>query len=245
MPLGRLKDHIWMTGPGSGGEPWVYRYPSWPIVSGTFAIQWLLYRPPSSALPVAAETIELCGDGSTRGYRLEYLPTGAFRFTVYSAGPTAVAVTTANNIAAETGVFCYVGAWRLGSNSRIQLNDTVGALTAASMAATIANDHRLMGAEALVFPSAPLMGLFMAATTFSYGVDQNPYPTTRYAQRLAQARNMVSYIDFGRLGGNPFTATSPHGHVGDDVNGARVEVPSTGGGIVGYRSDRDQDWSTA
>lgn len=253
MPLGRRKQMVRGVFVGGGALPFLVPAPS-RRVGVNVTIAWHLVL--DTQVPASDETIEQCGDGSVRGWRLELLSTGAIRFTTYRGGPANSAVTSSNVLtAADVGLNFIVIAWIAGTAMRLYLNKTVTAVTAGgAMATPTAADSLVLGARTAAGAS-PILHVDMirrwqghSAAPGFLSLD-TLYQRTRDSLRLEEPPGCVSYIDFGRytpdLSGTTLGGTA--GHFGDDATGARVVVqsgPPMPANVL-RRADRAADWSTA
>lgn len=252
MPLGRRKQMVRGASFPAGTLPFLVAAPARRVgVNVTMA--WHLAL--GAILPVADETIEQCGDGSTRGWRLELLTTGAVRFTTYRAGPASTALTTTNVLTvADVGLNFIAIASISGVSMRVYLNEllTSGAAGGAMVVPTAA-DTLILGAQTSGGTSpvtqTQLIRRWQSHAASVGGLSlETLYQRTRDAIRLEEPPGCVSYIDFGRyipdLSGTTLGGTA--GHFGDDVTGARIAnqggppVPAN----VLIRADRAADWSS-
>ena len=253
MPLGRRKQMVRGASFPAGSLPFFVPAPS-RRVGVNVTVAWHLAL--GAILPVADETIEQCGDGSTRGWRLELTTTGAIRFTVYRAGPANTALSSSNVLTvADVGLNFLAIASISGVSMRVLLNETetTGAAGGAMVTPTAA-DSLILGART-TGGTSPVTQAQLIRRWQSHAVGVGAlsldtlYQRTKDALRLEEPPGCVSYIDFGRyipdLSGTTLGGTA--GHFGDDVTGARIvnqggpPIPAN----VLVRADRDADWSAA
>lgn len=239
MPLGRQKAMVRVV--SSSDDVVRVRYPS-RVIPARPTLAWLLYKQQATA-PAADETIEECGDGATRGYRLEYTTGQAIRYTTYS-GAGGASVTSSNTLAGEDDVFFLVVAMHQGAVNRVVLNETQTSAVAAAMAApTSADDRFLLSRAAQANPLFACAAAQCSLGQMAWLDVDTLYSTIRGAQRLLEGSGALSYIDWTRLvfaSGNGQSA-----HFGDDVTGARVDVPAAAAAGTYVRADRTSDWSVA
>lgn len=242
MPLGRMKAMVRVV-QAAGTSAIRVRYPLRVIPTGGFNLAWLLYKQRATP-PAADETIEECGDGATRGYKLEYTTTETVRLTTYS-GAGGDSVTSSNALTGEDNVFFFVKAAHEGTVNRIILNETLSSAAAAAMTdPTPADDRFLLSDAAALSPLFACWAAQCALGGYSWLGTANMYPTIREAQRLLEGSSVLSYIDWTRLVGSA-TLLGQAESFGDDVTGARVEVPADAAGSIYVRADRPTDWSAA
>lgn len=259
MPLGRRKQDVRLVSFPAGTLPFLVRAPAVRVTANVgnecVLIAWRLAL--GSALPAADETIEQCGDGSTTGWRLELLTTGAVRFTTYRAGPASSSVTSSNTLtAADANKNFVVAASISGVSMSVYLNARQTTAVAGGAMVTPAGADLVLGAATSLgtdsigqvrlgerWQTLPLTGVS--------GLDLATLAQrTRDAQRLEEPGGCVSYIDFGRYNPVPLAGSvNPGGTFGDDVTGAMVTVQTPSGSSIPtprlLRADRQSDWSTA
>lgn len=239
MPLGRTKTHVPAVDLTLGEPAFVIRAPTCGQMPSLVETSWLLYS--QAALPLADETIELWGDGVNTGYQLEYLTTGAFRFTTYGSGGGTV--TTSNAVVVGQRQWQWVRASFADATLSVALGDTVVTAGGGMLAALAAEDRFLCAAD--LVGSSLLRGLSPAACTVGVGTTLANVNVTaiRKAQRLLESAQAISYVDFGRY--RVLDPGVPGAHWGDDVTGARVESLATSlqHRVSWYRADRSTDWN--
>lgn len=238
MPLGRQKDYI--AAVYFLELPFVIRAPA-RRVPPTFSMAWLVYW--SGGALATPQTVDICGDAATRGYRLQVLANATVRFSTWNPG--IFSVTTGNALVANA--FNLIQVNKSLSQNAIRLNAGTAVQAAGTMAAVSPSDNRILGASDIAGTDLLFnvdmaqacmgqVGTLMSSTLMS---------STQRAQRLRELPGgTISYLDFGRVSSAIADEATPGlGHFGDDASGARVEAL----GIVGtqlHQSDRTVDWGT-